>query len=152
VRYLGDTPAIRDVREVAAERQRAAAIAAAAERARQAAYDRDRLRQIFLADTAQEPSEELLESLPKCISQARQQLAESTCSAEGGEWAFGPDSDPLVQAGISECGVARMRLCQAGEEAELARAGMSATPGRKTLLIVVGAVAVLGVGYLLVRK
>lgn len=139
---------------ITAEQESARAIAASAgaERGRQARYDRMRLEQIFIDDTGEPPTSGQLDAIPTCISEARKEQATAACQAPGGDYALGPQSDPMVQAGISECGIARMRVCLQGEEAQIAKAGASAAPGSKMLLYGVGALVVGGLVYVLVRK
>jgi len=122
------------------------------ERARRRVYSRNLMDQVFVADTGDPMTSEQAASLPYCISQARKQQAASACSGPGGDLALGPDTDPLVRAGLSECGIAQVRVCEVGDEAELTKAGVSATPGRRLWLVGAGVAAVGGLVYLLVRK
>lgn len=121
------------------------------ERARRRVYSRWLMDQVFIEDTGEPMTPEQAQTLPYCISEARKQQAASACQAPGGDYAIGPASDPLVAASLSECGIAKIRICEVGDEAELAKAGASATPGRNLLLVGAGVLAVGGLVYLLVR-
>ena len=122
-----------------------------AERSRRRVYSRWLMDEVFVADTGQPMTDEQARTLPYCISEARKQQASAACQAPGGEYAIGPSGDPLVQASLSECGIARIRICEVGDEAELLKAGASAAPGRTMLLIGAGVLAVGGLAYLLFR-
>lgn len=113
--------------------------AAAAGRAR--FYRRREQRKLFEDDGLPAPSDQVLDALPACVSDARQLQASADCTADPN--AFGPGADPLVAAGLSECAISRMRVCGPGDAAELEKAGLTAAPRTRTLIIV-GAVVVGG--------
>jgi hypothetical protein len=109
------------------------------ERSRSAVYRKHGMRVIFESEGLTAPTEEQYANLPTCVSEQRQLAAAAACSENA--TAFGPQSDPLTQAGLSECGISRMRICGPGDELELEKAG--AAGDRKWLIA--GAVAVGGV-------